>query len=106
MCAGLPVIYTNYSSHAEFLGRGRAGLPVGGLLQPEADTCIWRMVADVGQVVEAVRRLYFDRALGRTLGENGRNFVQEFTPPVQAERWHAIFELLREKPAATVVPRA
>lgn len=95
MCSGLPVVYTNYSSHAEFLGRANGGLPVGGILQPERGTCIWRMVADVPQVIEAVRKLYFNRELGAALGRNGRAFVERFTPETQVECWHQIFQRLR-----------
>lgn len=94
MGCGLPVIYTNYSSHAEFLGRARAGLPVSGVLQPEAQTCIWRMIADVGQVIEAVRRLRSDPALGCSLGRNGRAFAELFALKAQAERWHNVFQNL------------
>src|SRR5437660_1727640 len=83
MCSALPVIYTNYSSHAEFLTKANASLPVGGMLQPEKRTCIWRMVADVSQAIEAVRKIYFDRELGKTLGSNGRSFVQQYTPEIQ-----------------------
>jgi glycosyltransferase involved in cell wall biosynthesis len=92
LCAGLPVVYTDYSSHAEFLRRANGGLPVRGILQPEAKTCIWRMVADVGEALVAVRKLYLDRKLGRTLGANGRAFVQDFTPEIQAAKWHEIFQ--------------
>ena len=92
MCCGLPAVYTNYSSHAEFLGRGRAGLPVSGILQPERDTCIWRMIADVPQTIEAVRKLYFDRGLRVELSSNGRAFAERFAAEAQAERWHEIFQ--------------
>jgi len=98
MCCGLPVIYTNYSSHAEFLGRGGAGLPVGGILQPERETCIWRMVADVPQAIEAVRKLYSNRELGERLGSNGRRFAGRFVPEIQAERWHGVFQRLVRNP--------
>lgn len=97
MCSALPVVYTNYSAHAEFVGRGKAGLAVGGILQPEPQNCIWRMVADVGQAVEAVRRLYFDRRLGKQLGENGREFAREFSVSKQIEAWHRTFMQLREQ---------
>ena len=40
MCASLPVVHTNYSSHSEFLRKANGGIPIGGLLQPEAKTCI------------------------------------------------------------------
>lgn len=92
ICSGLPVVYTNYSSHAEFLGRADAGLPVGGILQPERRSCLWRMIADVPQAVQAVRKLYFDHALRTTLGNNGRRFAEQFTPEVQVARWHEIFQ--------------
>jgi len=94
MCSALPIIYTNYSSHAEFLGKAGAGVPVGGMLQPEPETCIWRMVADLAQTIEAVRKLYFARKAGRTLGAAGRFFVQSFTPQLQAARWNRIFQTL------------
>ncbi len=100
MCSALPVVYTNYSAHGEFLSRADAGLPVGGILQPEAKTCIWRMVADVPQAVEAVRKLYFDRALARRLGENGRSFAEQFAIETQVAAWHRTFgELARFAPA-------
>ncbi len=99
MCCGLPVVYTNYSSHAEFLGRANAGLPVGGILQPEPQTCIWRMLADVPQAVEAVRRLYFDADLRTALSRNGRSFAERFAPDVQVERWHNVFQQLLKRPS-------
>ena len=95
MCAGIPVVYTNYSSHAEFLSKAGAGLAVGGTLQPEQDTAIWRMIADVPQAIEATRRLYFQRELGRTLGANGTKFVAQHAAAVQAARWHGIFQQSR-----------
>ena len=69
MCSALPTVYTNYSAHGEFLTRAGAGLPVSGILQPERKSCIWRMIADIPQAIEAVRRLYHDRALGCQLGQ-------------------------------------
>ncbi len=95
MCASLPVVHTNYSSHSEFLRKANGGIPIGGLLQPEAKTCIWRMVADVSQAIEAIRKLYFERDLGKTLGGNGRRFVQHYTLTSQATKWHRIFQLQR-----------
>lgn len=91
MCSALPVVYTNYSAHGEFVTRAKGGLPIGGILQPEADSCIWRMVADVPQAIEAVRRLYFDRALARRLGNNGRQFAEKFGIETQVEAWHQTF---------------
>jgi glycosyltransferase involved in cell wall biosynthesis len=97
MCSGLPVIYSDYSTPAEYLGAANAGLPVGGFLQPEARTEFWRMIADVRSAIEAVRALYLDRKLGRTLGANGRAFVDRFRAEIQVEIWHEIFQSIRGK---------
>ncbi len=95
MCCGLPVVYTDYSSHAEFLGAGKAGLPVEGVLQPEGKAGVWRSIADAAQAVAAVSRLYYDRDLGRGLGANGRAFAEQYDLEAQAEKWHRIFQRLR-----------
>lgn len=79
MCTGLPVIYTDYSSHAEFLNKANAGMPVKGTYQPDGRTCILRMVADLRQVIEAVRTLYFNHHLRMTLGQNGLRFVTDYS---------------------------
>lgn len=92
MSSELPVVYTNYSSHAEFLGLAGAGIPVGGILQPEPVTCIQRLVPDVAQALDAVRRLYQDRKLGAQLGQRGRTFTQMYSPPTQSRRWHQLFQ--------------
>lgn len=90
MSTGIPTVYTNYSSHAELLTQADAGLPVGGLLQPEPGTCALRIVADVREAVQAVRKLYFDRCLAQELGARGRRFCLNFAPETQAETWHRI----------------
>jgi glycosyltransferase involved in cell wall biosynthesis len=92
MCSGLPVVYSNYSAHAEYLGKAQGGLMVAGVLQPEPKTCLLRLVADIPQTLQAVRKLYFDRGLRARLGENGRAFVEQYTSDVQAERWHSVFQ--------------
>jgi len=92
MCCGLPVVYTNYSSHAEFLDRAGAGLHVGGTLQPEPQTCIRRLVANSCEAIQAVRRLYFNRQEGQSLGANGRRYVQGFTSIMESKRWHEILQ--------------
>lgn len=90
MATGLPVVYTNYSSHGEFLSAAGAGIPVGGTLQPEANTCILRIVANISQAVGAVRRLYYDRKLALSLGGAGRRYVEQFSPDAQAQKLHGI----------------
>jgi len=92
MCTALPIVYTNYSSHAELIGNPSGGLPVRGVLQPEPRTCTLRLVPDISQTLQAVRRLYFNRQIGIELGKNGRAFVQGYANEVQAERWHRLFQ--------------
>jgi glycosyltransferase involved in cell wall biosynthesis len=92
MCAGLPLVFTNYSGHGEFISRANAGLPVSGVLQPEADSGIWRMIADLPSVILAVRKLYFGRSLVKSLGENGRAYAQHFELHQQVKHWHEVFQ--------------
>jgi len=100
MCCGLPAVYTNYSAHGELLTRAEAGLPVGGLLQPEVGSCLWRMIADAPQAVEAVLRLYHDNNLRQKLGANGRAFAHQFAPDIQVQRWHSIFQSIMSSTSA------
>ena len=95
MCSSLPVIYTNFSSHAEYLNDARCGLPVEGVLQPERKTGFCRMIGNLSEVVQAVRRLYFDRELRTLLGANGRAFVRQFRVELQIEEWHKNFQFLK-----------
>jgi glycosyltransferase involved in cell wall biosynthesis len=92
MCAGLPLVFTKYSGHGEFVSRGNAGLPVSGVLQPEADSGIWRMIADLPSVILAFRKLYFGRSLVKSLGENGRAYAQHFELHQQVKHWHEVFQ--------------
>ena len=92
MSCGIPVVYTNYSAQGEIVGRANGGLPVGGTLQPEPKCGAFRMVADVSQAIDAVRKLYFDPDLRQKLGLNGRQFAEQHGAHVQAERWHEMFQ--------------
>ena len=92
MCSGLPIVYTNYSAHAELATLGGCGLPIGGVFQPEEKSCIWRMIADIPQAIEAVRRVYSDQPLRIKLGENGRAFANQFGIEVQVKEWHSLFQ--------------
>lgn len=94
MCCGLPVVYTNYSSHAEYLNEANAGLPVGGTLIPEPLFCTSRIVADMEQAIEATLRLYDNRILRDELGHNGRRYVHRYNVERQAALWHDVFNQL------------
>jgi glycosyltransferase involved in cell wall biosynthesis len=94
MSSALPVVYTNYSAHGEFLSKAQAGFPVSGILQPEPKSCVWRMIADVESAIAAVLQLLLDSALRTKLGTDGRHFVERFTPEIQAEKWHWLFQTI------------
>lgn len=91
MASGIPVVYSDYSSHAEVVSRGCAGLPVSGVLQPSTGDCILRLVADVYDAVTRVRNLYADRAVAQALGESGRRFAVNGNCDAIADRWNSIF---------------
>ncbi len=95
MACELPVIYSDYSSHAEYLTEAGAGLSVGGILQPESPSGIRRLVPEISEAVRAVRKLYLDRECGKELGRNGRIFVERYSTRTMARRWDMRFmELL------------
>lgn len=96
MSCGLPVVFSDYSSHAEFIRDADSGIAVSGILQPEAEQCILRLVPRVEDVVKAVRSLYYDKSLANRLGSNGRHFVEGFGLEIMARRWDDIFGGLME----------
>jgi glycosyltransferase involved in cell wall biosynthesis len=101
MAAEVPVVYTDYSSSAEFLSKAQAGVGVSGILQPEPGTSILRMIPDVAECIAAIRRLYFGRDEARRLGRNGRTFVQGFTKHMLAEEWNRRFGAVLDSQGAT-----
>lgn len=87
MTASLPFICANNSSSAEYLKGSHAGILVEGDLQPETRNGFFRFVPDVASGVEAVRRIYFNRRLGQTLGANGRDFAAKYSTHIQVGTW-------------------
>lgn len=91
-CCGIPVVFSDYSSHAEFLSEGHAGLPVKGILQPEMRSSIMRYVSDVYMAVDSVRSLMKNRAASGALGLNGRRYAERFNLNAIVNQWHSIFQ--------------
>ena len=95
MMSGLPVIYTNYSSHADFCKHG--GLPVRVDFIPELGLSINRSIADTNHAVQQFLRAYNDRDAFKELGLQGRKFTETKTIDVIVDQWHGIFqEMMKE----------
>jgi len=93
---GVPVVYSNYSSHADFCKHG--GLPVRVGFQPELAFAIQRAVADTGHAIEQILKLYNDRQLGKTLGQSGREYAATHDVNIIADKWDKVFTEMMDKP--------
>lgn len=91
MACGVPVIYSNYSSHAEWLKSANAGIAISGVLQPEPPHAILRHISDVYEAIDAVLKLYSDSETRRALGQNGRRFSESVGIAEIGRYWDQIF---------------
>jgi len=96
MASAVPIVYSDYSSHAEFCKFG--GLPVRVTYQPEIHHGIMRSAIDTGHAIEQLLKLYRDRKLAKTLGARGRAFVSQFDCAVMAPTWDSIFTEMMQQP--------
>lgn len=94
MASGIPVIYSDYSSHAEYLSNADAGMAIGGILQPEPSNCIMRHVSDIYMAVDAVCKLQDDSSLRRTFGINGRAYCEQYNCLNVAGKWHSLLQIV------------
>ena len=96
--SGVPVIHTNYSSHADFCKHG--GLPVRVTFIPELQLSIDRAIADINHAVEQCLWAYHNRDEFRKLGLKGREFAETKTVDVIVNQWHELFQDMMAKPIA------
>jgi glycosyltransferase involved in cell wall biosynthesis len=96
MESGVPLIYTNYSSHADFAKHG--GLPVRSTFIPEFNFLIHRAVAENNHAVEQALWAYEHRDEFAALGSQGRAYTETITTPVIAEQWDKVFTEMMEQP--------
>jgi glycosyltransferase involved in cell wall biosynthesis len=96
LALGIPMVYSNYSSHAEICEQG--GLPVRVTYIPEIIHGIQRSAVDNGHAVEQVLKLMEDKKLRNDLGESGRRFISNFDLDTMADTWDKIFTELASKP--------
>lgn len=96
MACGVPIVYSNYSSHAEFCAHG--GLPINVTYIPEPQIGIQRSIVDTNHAIEQLLKLYRSPELRYKLGESGRKYVSQFDPESMAISWDAIFNNMMSKP--------
>lgn len=92
MAAGTPVVYSDYSSHAEFCEFG--GLPIRCTYVPELVHGIQRAVVDTNHAVEQLLKLVRDKELKKSLGIKGKSHMQQFAIPNMVDVWNKIFSEL------------
>jgi len=92
MSCGIPVVYTDYSSHAELVRNAKGGLPVMGTLQPQAGDGVQRLIADIPSALVAIRTLIANPTLRNQLGTNGRQYTEQFSIETQVSKWHCLFQ--------------
>jgi len=89
MASGVPVIYTNYSSHAELAENG--GIPVRCDLIPELAFSINRSMADTNDAIAKVLWAYRNREELKALGYKGREWCEKQSIDIIVDKWDKIF---------------
>jgi glycosyltransferase involved in cell wall biosynthesis len=96
LAAGTPVVYSDYSSHAEFCKFG--GLPVRCTYIPELNHAIQRAAVDTGHAVTQLNKLVRDPALRNNLGAKGRLHVSQYSLENMVDIWDKILTDMMDKP--------
>lgn len=99
MLSGVPVIYSNYSSHADFAKYG--GLSVRCDMIPELNFGINRAYVDVNHAIERVLWGYYHQEDFRELGIKGKKYAETKTLDSIVEQWDRVFTQMMTKPVGT-----
>jgi glycosyltransferase involved in cell wall biosynthesis len=89
MMAGIPVIYTDYSSHADFSQHG--GYRVRCDMIPELNFSIHRAVADVDHAIEVMLHAYNNKDEIKATGLNGRKWCESRPLDGVVDQWDKVF---------------
>jgi len=92
MACGLPIIYSNYSSHAEFISKAEAGVCVNGILQPEESSSMMRFISNPHSIAEAILDLRRSHEMRLRLGKNGRSYSESVSVEIISSKWIETFE--------------
>lgn len=96
MLCEVPVVYSNYSSHADFCKYG--GLPIRiGAYQPEQNFGINRAMVDTGDAVKQLCTLLDNPELRDELGRSGRKYLERWDKTKLVNKWDKIFKDLHQE---------
>lgn len=96
MALGVPIVYSDYSSHAEFCKFG--GLPVRvGAYVPELSIGINRAVIDTGSAIQRLLEMQ-DPKRRETLSHSARNHILQYDIGYMHKAWDSIFTEVNSKP--------
>lgn len=97
LAAGCPVLFSNYSSHAEFCRFG--GLPVRvASYQAELQSSIRRCTVDTNHAIEQMLKLRRSKKLREQLGAAGRLHAAKFSLDQMGVAWDHIFDDVMKMP--------
>jgi glycosyltransferase involved in cell wall biosynthesis len=99
MACGVPSVYTNYSSHADFCQHG--GYPVRCEFIPELAFNIQRSQADVNHAIEQCLHAYYDRETLAEKGRSARAFVETKALDSIVDKWDKVFTTMMQSPIGT-----
>jgi len=91
---GVTTICPNYSSQAEIVNKYGLGTTVNCTLQPESRTSNLRAVADMGHVIEVVKRIYRQKINHpQTHDSSASAYLAENNITAVARRWDSVFRV-------------
>lgn len=96
LASGIPIVFSNYSSHAEMAKFG--GLPVRVTYQPEIMHGIQRSVVDTNHAIEQLLKLVRSKELRHKLGTMGMQHMSQYSIPHMVDTWDKIFTDMMANP--------
>lgn len=96
MACGIPIVYSDYSSHSEFAAHG--GLPVRVSYIPEIHHGIMRSSVDTNHAIQQLLKIYRDDKLRESLGIKGKIYISQYSLIQMAPVWDKIFTDMMNKP--------
>ena len=100
MASGVPIIYTNYSSHRDFCKHG--GLSVNVRYIPELTFTIHRSITEINDAIKKVLWAYNNREEFAELGKKGREFALTKDLNSISKKWINVFDKLMKKQVSVI----